>query len=642
MKLRFPPMLALLVLALAVAPRVRAEDTVGWHVVKEGETLSRITARYLGSSALWRENWRLNPGVPDPNKLQPGQRLRVILSRTIPAQSALLTRVSRRVEKKPEPKPWTAAHAGDQLVERNGIRTHEASSAELRFEDDTRLTLTERSLIFLRSPRASARAQRASEIEIVDGHADLDTPLRKSKGDEIEIVVGTTSAKPAAAASKARFRKEGTSAQVMSYRGAARVSSAGASVSVTEGLGVAVPEGKKPPKPEKLLAAPAVPEVDFVGDRPRLRWPAVANASSYSVEICRDSNCAELVTRAASVRATEWQPAEPVPAGTYVWRVSAKSASGLDGFAGSAALRLREAVAEVRIAEDGGPGSLRSAIEAGNAAGVPHTIRLLSSETIRLTSPLPRITVPTVIAGTSGEAEMGSVTVVGAGRTMLRNPSRSNVTIDFNGAAIGIDAAQPLTLRDVTLTGAATHVRSGAALVLENVVVGTLLARRDANGIEIHGPAELRRVLVTGMLGTAVRVAAGAALRAEHLEISDSGVGLMLQASGSRIRDSLFLLNETGAVVTDAKDVDASTFRGNRTAVILPALLPDESTNTFDENVLTMAVAQHVSSVRVDDAGRTVVSGTAKPGATVEIHRETAPPIRAVANADGSFEITLP
>lgn len=634
-------LLAAVVLTLTSAPRSAAEDTVGWHVVKEGETLSRITARYLGSSEPWRDNWRLNPEIPDPNKLKPGQRIRVILSRTVPAQSALVTRVSRRVEKKPEPKPWTAARAGDQLVERNGIRTHEASSAELQFEDDTRLTLTERSLIFLRAPRAKATAHRGSEIEIVDGHADLDAPSRTSKSSDIEIVVGSTSAKPSSPASKARFRKEGTSAQVMSYRGAAKVSSAGATVAVTEGLGVAVPEGKKPPKPEKLLVAPSVKEVNVTGDRPKLQWPAVPGAASYSVEICRDSSCGELVARASGIRATEWQPAEAIAPGSYSWRVSAKSASGLDGFGGAAALHVREAVTEVSSGEDGGGGSLRAAIEAANAAGVAHTIRLTTTGTIRLMSPLPPITVPLVIVGQSGEGGIGSVDDVGAARTQLRNPARLNVTIDFNGAAVGFDASQPLTLRDVAVTGAGTQVRAASSLAMENVVVGTMLIRRDAIGIEVLGRAELRRVLVTGMLGTGVLARPGAVVDAQHLEISDSGVGLLLQSPGSRIRDSLFLLNETGAVVTAASDIDASTFRGNRTALVLPAA-PEESRNAFEDNVLAMAVAQRVTSVRVDDGGSTLVRGTASPEATVEVYRDVATSARSVAAADGTFAITLP
>src|SRR5262249_26057143 len=151
-----PPMRKMIVFLFALcAFAAMAEDTIGWHVVKEGETLENITRRYLGTSEGWRDNWKLNPQLASPHKLLPGQRIRVILARELPARFARIDRISRRVERKPEPDPWTPAKAGDRLAERHGLQTYRASSAELRFEDNTQLTLTEESLIFLRSTKTS-------------------------------------------------------------------------------------------------------------------------------------------------------------------------------------------------------------------------------------------------------------------------------------------------------------------------------------------------------------------------------------------------------------------------------------------------------------------------------------------------------
>lgn len=620
----------LVVAVFLFAMRVAAEDTIGWHTVREGETLSRITARYLGSSLHWRDNWKLNPGIADPNKLRPGQRIRVILARTLPVRSAIVNRVARRVEKKPEPAPWTAAHAGDLLVERNGIRTHEASSAELKFEDETLLTLTERSLVFLRESRPARRD--TSEIEIVDGHADLDKPAPKASARDIEIIVGSTTAKPASGAAKARFRKEGMNAQVMAYRGAANVASAGAAVRVGEGMGVAVPEGKQPPKPEKLLAAPAIEAVDAIVPRPSLRWSRVDRAAAYTAEVCRDAGCAEIVARAASLATNEWQP-PALDAGEYVWRVSARSASGLDGFAAVAPLRVRRAVAEVTKSEDGGAGSLRAAIEVANAARSPYEIRL--DVPVQVTSALPRITVPLTISGTPSSTPVGSVTTVGAARTTLANPMRSQVTIDFGGAETGFDAADALTLRDLALTGAKTHVRAASGLAMENVVVGTLPARTETNGIEAHGATTLRRVLVTGMLGTAIAARGGATLDAEHVEVSNSGDGIVVDSAGSHIRNALLLLNHSGAVLGDGSTIEQSTFRGNRTGRTLATRVEDAG-NVFDENLVTTIAGGRITAIRVSDDGRTIVSGTAPPGAVVEIDAQ-----RVTANANGAFEAEI-
>ncbi|MFP5285400.1 MAG: LysM peptidoglycan-binding domain-containing protein, partial [Thermoanaerobaculia bacterium] len=80
----------------------------GWHVVRPGETLERIATRYLGNLSLWRELHRLNPGIVDPDLIEPGQRIRVFLKKGGPA-AAQVQRVARRVEEQPSPHPWSEA-----------------------------------------------------------------------------------------------------------------------------------------------------------------------------------------------------------------------------------------------------------------------------------------------------------------------------------------------------------------------------------------------------------------------------------------------------------------------------------------------------------------------------------------------------
>jgi len=295
-------------------------------------------------------NWKLNPQLASPHRLLPGQRIRVVLARTLPARFARIDSVSRHVERKPEPDPWTDAKAGDRLAERHGLHTYRASSAELRFEDNTQLTLTEDSLIFLRSTTTTPKRDR-TEIEIIDGNADLDKK-RTARAHDIEIIVGGVTATPRDAAARARFRKDAGKGNVMSYRGGTSVASAGASVDVQEGMGVAVPEGQRPPKPEKLLPAPSIAAVDVAVPRPLLRWPAVAGASSYSVEICRDASCGAVVARAAGLTATEWKTPEALSAGAMHWRVTARSASGLDGYPAVAPMNVRLGISGVVRIDD--------------------------------------------------------------------------------------------------------------------------------------------------------------------------------------------------------------------------------------------------------------------------------------------------
>lgn len=674
-----------------------ADDTIGVHVVKTGETLQSITAHYLGNSSAWQENWKLNPGLSNPHRLVPGQRIRVIVTRTLPAQQALIRRVSRRVEKKPEPEPWTTARAGDRLAERGGVHTFAASSAELQFEDDTLLTLTEQSLVFLRSSRPATPSRDRSSIEIIDGHADLEKPAKAKRAHDVEVIVGTTVATAADPSARARFRSAGKKAQVMSYQGSTAVESAGARVSVKTGMGVSVPDGEKPPEPEKLLPAPNVSAVDVSVPRPLLQWPAISGAKSYTVEICRDRGCAEIVARdatvAANIAANAWKPADALPAGSLFWRVTARSASGLDGYPGAAPLQVRlgisgvirtdnhssegarvslyrgetvvaptraggdgtfafpnieagdyavtvdsrslhasawaeevapspggrrpgvaddasslataEHVARTTVSEspvdgiefrfsfgavsqvgDDGQGSLRQAVLNANSLPGANTIHLVAgSDAIKLASPLPVLTEAVTIAGRPQREEIGSVTTVGAAGDKLRNPTLSDLTIDFGGAAVGLDAAGDLTLQNIVLTGAQTHVRAAKGLVAENVVVGRLLDRRDAVGITIAGNAFLQRVLVTGMLRGGIIVEPSGRIDAQDVEVSDSGSALTIASPGSRIRRSLFLLNATGASLAAGNTIEQSSFRGNRIAATIDRGTFAPGDNEFDANI---------------------------------------------------------
>src|SRR5688572_2086510 len=90
-----------------------AQDFQGWHVVRPGDTLEGITARYLGSPRDWRENWKLNPFIRDPDLLLPGQRLRVLLRPALSQPAAQVRNVRRSVDEMPAPIPWKPAEEED-------------------------------------------------------------------------------------------------------------------------------------------------------------------------------------------------------------------------------------------------------------------------------------------------------------------------------------------------------------------------------------------------------------------------------------------------------------------------------------------------------------------------------------------------
>ncbi|HYG63910.1 MAG TPA: hypothetical protein VEL74_15135, partial [Thermoanaerobaculia bacterium] len=245
--------------ATGVARNVPDGFEVRWHIVRPGETLRGITEKYLGSSARWPENHRLNPGVADPDRLLPGQRLRVLLPKRGAPPAAQVRKVSRRVEAKPSPTPWSEAWIDDLLLERDGLRTFTKSSAEMEFTDGTRLLVTEDSLVFLsRAGGAGGAGGRLrgvdrKAVEIVEGQADVEArPAAGRPTPEVEIVLGTTraTAKPGpAGTSQSRARKAGPGAKVMVYGGTGEVEAGGAKVAVPEGMGTSVAQSGPPSPP---------------------------------------------------------------------------------------------------------------------------------------------------------------------------------------------------------------------------------------------------------------------------------------------------------------------------------------------------------------------------------------------------------
>jgi hypothetical protein len=335
---------------LAALPASAAEPGSGWHIVRPGENLHRVALRYLGSASRWPEIARLNPDIQDPNRLEPGQRIRVPRATESPA--ARVARLSRKVEAQPTPSTWADARQDDLLLERDGLRTYGKSSAEMAFADGTRLLVTESSLVFLQRAGQQLRGVERKAIEIVEGQAEVESAARPAAGGavpEVEIVLGSTRAKArptasgtasgaASGAAKTRARRaEGGSSKLMVYGGEGEVEAGGAKVSVPAGMGTSVAAQGPPSPPEKLLPAPqGVLPREAPCANPRLTWTQVPDAASYTIEVCRDASCAMLVDRAVDVMGTEWRPAA-LPREELHWRVTARSRSGLDGYPSEAA-----------------------------------------------------------------------------------------------------------------------------------------------------------------------------------------------------------------------------------------------------------------------------------------------------------------
>ncbi len=311
----------------------------GSHIVRPGENLHAITRMYLGDESLWEESWKLNPQVANPDVLEPGQRINVLIERRDSVPTALLRSLAGRVEGKPSPIPWNPARELDLMLEEDGLRTANRSSTELEFQDGTRVVMTEDSVVFLRRSGRRLVGLPPRSVEIVEGQAEVAAKRPAGSERSVEIVVGGTRAltrpdETGGVQTRAR-RADGDGAKVMVYEGGGEVESGGQKVQVARGMGTSVEQGQPPGPPEKLLPAPLglrpAPGTRMTFNDVELAWQAVEGAASYTVELCGDAVCARLVERRVGLAEATWMPEAPLP-GDYFWRVTAVSRSGLDGY----------------------------------------------------------------------------------------------------------------------------------------------------------------------------------------------------------------------------------------------------------------------------------------------------------------------
>src|SRR5204863_1254174 len=225
------------------------------------------------------------------------------------------------VDDKLGPLTWSDAIENDLLLDRDGVRTSALSSAELAFSDGARLLVTEDSLIFLRQRGKTLTAENPRGVEIQQGTADVEATGAAAPTADVEIVLGSAHATSLLrdhhdGQSRARRGIDGPSA-FMVYRGEGAVEAAGTRVALPQGTGSALPASGPPTPAETLLPQPIVLEpaagATMSCASPPVRWSPLPGAGTYTVDVCRDSDCATPVQHADGIAGTTWSAANLAP-----------------------------------------------------------------------------------------------------------------------------------------------------------------------------------------------------------------------------------------------------------------------------------------------------------------------------------------
>jgi hypothetical protein len=346
---------ALFVAALFVASLGHAADTTRPYVVLPGESCWSISEKLFGDPRKYVLLHKLNNLGPEPHVLTPGLVLRVP-GNTVGADALVVWKRNAVKTKAPASPEWEEARVDSELWRLYRVRTEDAASAGIKFEDQTAFNLRENALLVIYggSGRGAAAQpmQRANVTlergTLAGGLAAMDAAVGRptAAAPPPPLVVTTPSSRVVARSTDLQIEVDDTDASIVSvHEGDASVSAQGMTVAVPADFGTVVEKGAAPQKPEPLPPPPtwspgtestAVVVAAGGSGAFEARWEPVARAKRYRVELARDHRFRHSVVDAVVGAGVQRFKAQDLPPGTYFARVAALDARRLEGRASKA------------------------------------------------------------------------------------------------------------------------------------------------------------------------------------------------------------------------------------------------------------------------------------------------------------------
>ena len=288
---------------LAATAGAAAQEPIVEYRVSQRDTLIGLSQTVFISPQAWREIARLNR-LPDPNRIVPGQVLRVParLMRMRPVPATLTSSVGEvRVG-------GVAAPAGVALAEGQQIETGANGSAVLGLADGSRVRIPPSSLaeiIASRGPGATdAQATKLAgdgwftgAMRMLRGSVEvLATKLKRSQ----PLEVTTPTAVVGVRGTQYRVSLDGDTNATRSevLEGKVKLESAQRSVGtdLAAGFGAAIDATAKKPEPVKLLPAPDLAAMPERFERPLVRFALPTEKDTVRVQVAQDEAFERIVS----------------------------------------------------------------------------------------------------------------------------------------------------------------------------------------------------------------------------------------------------------------------------------------------------------------------------------------------------------
>jgi hypothetical protein len=293
---------ALALACLAGATAAAAQEAVLEYRVSERDTLIGLSETVFVSPQAWREIARLNR-LPDPNRIRPGQVLRVparlMRTRVLPVR---VTSAVGEVRVGNE-----LVQSGAALAEGQSLQTGANGSAVLALADGSRVRVPPSSLaeiVASRGPgvtdadasRLAADGWFTGVLRMLRGSVEvLAAKLKRSQ----PLEVTTPTAVVGVRGTQYRVGLDGESGATRSevLDGQVKLESAQRSVGtdIPAGFGAAIDASAKPPVPARLLPAPDLTAMPERFERPLVRFALPAQQETVRVQVAQDADFERIV-----------------------------------------------------------------------------------------------------------------------------------------------------------------------------------------------------------------------------------------------------------------------------------------------------------------------------------------------------------
>jgi hypothetical protein len=305
------------------------EAVVQWGVQK-GETCEDIARALYGSV-------RYTPLLQRYNHIvcKAGAPLREGLTLVVPEKpttlpDARLKSLNPDVRARPGGGGWTPAAPGMPLFSNYNVNTLDQGRADIEFIDRTRVVLAPNTLVVIYGTANQTRVSRTTPAAVEVDAGEVKAALSALRGDSVEVAV-KGGGRVSAASRDTVVQRKGERTTVEVFDGKAGVTAGGKSVEVPKNFGTRF-VGVSPPAPPRHLPPAPVWAAGGTGSTALAHgstgviaaaWNPVPAALAYRVELSRDADFHDLVSREEVPATITAFRGEKLPVGTYYLTVRA-------------------------------------------------------------------------------------------------------------------------------------------------------------------------------------------------------------------------------------------------------------------------------------------------------------------------------